>query len=162
MPFVGVPGLTQRAFGEGAHFPPGETVFIIRNFLAAPLTKGRPSFSQSFPEQQSILRRFPALTTFISPRPSHSPLRWLCAVLAVVILVLAGLGSGEADELSSPIVALATVDVEPSDFDLDLPILRGVPSSTPAPWPDDRHEGPTALRPADRTPTPPDRPPCLA
>lgn len=82
-------------------------------------------------------------------------------MLAVVILLLAGLGTGEADELSSPIVALATVDVEPSDLDLDLPILRGVPSATPAPWPDARHEGVIALPPTDRTPTPPDRPPCL-
>lgn len=99
------------------------------------------------------------MTSLRSTLRSRDALGWLCAALAAFVLVLSGPGTGDADDLSSPIVALATVDLEPSDLDLDLPVIRATQSSASAIWPDEPHERSPQQRPATRTPVPPDRPP---
>ena len=93
---------------------------------------------------------------------SRNVLRWLCASLAALVLVLAVTIPQDDDELSDAVVAMATVDLEASDVELDLPALRIVHWSAPTLAPDGEHECARLVRPATRTPSPPDRPPCAA
>lgn len=141
-----------------AHFPARETIFIIRNFSAPFVTNAR-FFT-------FVTSRFSSGVFVLTSRSplhlSRNVLRWLCAGLAALVLVLAVTIPQNDDELSAPVVAMATVDLEASDVELDLPTLRIVHWSAPTVSPDGEHQCARLARPATRTPSPPDRPPCAA